>query len=282
MSRDIRSLLAVFTVLLIGGCAAEEEPLEGTEDLTRELLEQPAGDGRSTPIAVDESLVDEGPRVPVTEIGINRGEATAPVKVVEMSDYGCGYCRQFHQETFPTLLTEFIRTGMVEWKFVPFVTGMFENSIAATEAAECTFAQDREAFETLNDRLWDEQQAWKSSDDPDAVVRGWVDDLDVDMEAFDSCMENDERIARVASSTTLARQVGVRGTPTFVVIGYPPLQGALPLEIFQQVLTAVHDEAVQEQERGGEGGDAGNDSSGSGDEGDRPEGDGGDGGPSGR
>lgn len=277
MSRDIRSLFAVFTLLLIGGCAAEEEPLEGTEDLTRELLEQPAGDGRSTPIAVDESLVDEGPRVPVTEIGINRGETTAPVKVVEMSDYGCGYCRQFHQETFPTLLTEFIRTGMVEWKFVPFVTGMFENSIAATEAAECTFAQDREAFETLNDRLWDEQQAWKSSEDPEAVVRGWVDDLDVDMEAFDSCMENDERIARVASSTTLARQVGVRGTPTFVVIGYPPLQGALPLEIFQQVLTAVYDEAVQEQERGGEGGDAGNDSGGSGDEGDRE-----DGGPSGR
>ena len=168
----------------------------------------------------------------------------APVKVLELSDYGCGYCRQFHQETFPTLRREFIESGMVEWKFVPFVTGMFDSSLDATEAAECVYAQDQDAFEALNHRLWDEQASWKGSDEPAAVVRGWVDRLDVDMDAFDACLAEDEQLSRVASSTTLARQLGVRGTPTFVVIGFPPLQGALPLEMFQQVLTAVHDRAV--------------------------------------
>lgn len=247
MRQNSRALPALFAVLLtLAACGTEERRDAGTEDLSRELLGEPASDGRSTPVAVDEELADRGPRVPVSEVGINRGDATAPVKVVEMSDYGCGYCRQFHQETFPTLLAEFIDNGMVEWKFAPYITGMFDNSLAATEAAECTYAQDMAAFETLNDRLWDEQSEWKSSSTPDAVVRGWVSELGIDMDGFDACVEGDDRIDRIASSTTLARQLGVRGTPTFVVIGYPPLQGALPVDMFREILSAVHAEAVRE------------------------------------
>lgn len=235
-------LLASFLVLL-GTAACDSGPSSeagSTEDLNRELLAQPVTDGRSTPVAVDPELAQQGPRLPVSEVGINRGSAEAPVKVVELSDYGCGYCRQFHQETFPTLLDQFIESGMVEWKFVPFVTGMFGNSIAVTEAAECVYAQGVEPFEAFNSRLWDGQSAWKGSDDPAAVVRPWASELGIDMDGFDSCLANDEQLSRVASSTSLAQQLGVRGTPTFVVIGYPPLQGALPLELFQEVLTAVH------------------------------------------
>lgn len=279
MSLNVRSLTALAAAVLAGACAADQPQAgSGTEELTRELLEQPVGDGRSTPLAVDDSFVDTGARVPVTEVGINRGEVTAPVKVVEMADYGCGYCRQFHMETFPTLRTDFIDSGKVEWKFVPFITGMFENSVAATEAAECTYAQSLQGFETLNQRLWDEQSAWKRSDDPESVVRDWVGELDMNMGKFDACVDNDERIDRIASATTLAHQVGVRGTPTFVVIGYPPLQGALPLEIFQEVLSAVYDQAVGEggQGAGGDGETQGGEVGGRG-----PGGDGADGGPNG-
>ncbi|NNF12481.1 MAG: thioredoxin domain-containing protein [Gemmatimonadetes bacterium] len=236
--RCVATFLVVAAVVACGGGPAPDDA--STEELNRELLTQPVTDGRTTPVAVDPSLTQEGPRVPVAQVGINRGSAEAPVKVVELSDYGCGYCRQFHQETFPTLMAEFIETGMVEWKFVPFVTGMFENSIAVTEAAECVYGQDPNAFDALSDRIWDEQSTWKGSDEPAAVVRPWVAELGVDMDSFDSCLANDEQLSRVASSTTLAQQLGVRGTPTFVVVGYPPLQGALPLELFQEVLTAVH------------------------------------------
>jgi protein-disulfide isomerase len=43
----------------------------------------------------------------------------------------------------------------------------------------------------------------------------------------------------------LARQVGVRGTPTFFVVGYQPLQGALPTEAFRQLLTMVYADATK-------------------------------------
>ncbi len=246
MSMNVRTLAVLVAAVLLGACGSDGADAEGgTDALTRDLLAEPVGDGRSTPVAVDPSLADTtAPRVSVSRIGFNRGRTEAPVKVVELSDYGCGYCRQFHQETFPTLLSDFIETGMVEWKFMPFVTGMFDNSLAVTEAAECVYVQDEEAFEVLSRRLWDEQAAWKGSDEPGVVVRDWVSELGVDVGAYDTCLAEDERLGRVASATTLAQQLGVRGTPTFVILGYPPLQGALPLEMFQEVLTAVHDQAV--------------------------------------
>ncbi len=235
-----------FGLLLAIACGAPEAENDSTSDLSRDLLSQPVGDGRSTPIGGGAGGAPEGDApVEVALLGINRGATSAPVKIVEMSDYGCGYCRQFHEETFPTLVDEFIDTEMVEWKFVPYITGMFGNSLPATEAAECTFAQSRDEFEVLNRRLWNEQSAWKGAADPAGVIRPWVEELDVDMSAYDSCLADDERLERIASATTLARQLGVRGTPTFVVLGYAPVQGALPLDTFRQLLGAVYTDLTQ-------------------------------------
>ncbi len=251
MNAGLRTILMV-ALMVVAACGSPDAEGEGTEDLTRSLLAQPAGDGSSTPLVVDEVMASQGPRVSVAELGFNRGDTTALVKVVEMSDYGCGYCRQFHEESFGPIREEFIATGMVEWKFVPYITGMFENSLVVTEAAECTYAQSPEAFETLNARLWADQSEWKGSSDPESVVHAWVSGLGIDMAAFDACQDSDERIGRVASATTLAGQIGVRGTPTFVVLGWPPLQGALPLQMFRDVLTAAHTQLEQLQEASGE------------------------------
>jgi len=243
MRTRILAITLLSGALVASSCGSEASD-DNTSDLSRSLLASPSapvGDGVSTPLAADPSIGSmDGPRIAVSEVGINFGVVEAPVKVVEMSDYGCGYCRKFHQETFPTLLAEFIDNGMVEWKFVPYITGMFGNSLPATEAAECTYVQQEAAFVRLNNRLWNEQSEWKGSDEPADVIRPWVEELGIDMVAFDSCLANDDQLERIGAATTLARQLGVRGTPTFVVLGFAPLQGALPLDTFRQLLTAVH------------------------------------------
>jgi protein-disulfide isomerase len=256
MRHRIAVVTALLGALVAPACSTEADGSASVDGTTAELLTQPVGDGVSTPVAVDPSLVDDGaPRVQVDELGFDRGDREAIVKVVELSDFGCGFCKRFHDETFPMIRDEFIETGKVEWKFIPYITGMFENSLAATEAGECVMEQDDRAYEEIALRLWTDQGDWKGSDDAGALIRGWVTGLDVDMAAFDACLAEDRRLSRIASATTLARQVGVRGTPTFVVIGYPPLQGALPTELFQQILTAVHDEESRRR-AGGAGADA--------------------------
>jgi protein-disulfide isomerase len=186
-----------------------------------------------------------GEDIDVASLGYNSGDPDSPVRVLEMSDYGCGYCRQFHVETFPTLLSEFIETGMVEWKFMPFITGMFDNSLAATEAAECALLQSHSVFDRLNERLWMDQTDWKRSGEPEVVVRAMAADAGADLAELDACLADDRQVDRIAGATRLAQTAGVRGTPTFFVFGYQPLQGALPTDAFREILTAVHAEATQ-------------------------------------
>ncbi len=201
--------------------------------------------GSSSPMGNGDLPPVSGGAIDLSSLGYNLGDPESPVRVVEMSDYGCGYCRQFHLETFPTLLSEFIESGMVQWKFMPFITGMFENSLTATEAAECALLQSSEVFDELNERLWTNQADWKRGAEPEAVVRTMAGDAGADLAEFDACLADDRRMDRIAEATGLARAAGVRGTPTFFIFGYPPIQGALPTETFREVLSAVHAQATQ-------------------------------------
>jgi len=235
-----RRMLLLGVVLAAGAtCGGEPEAGAGGSDVTRGLLSA-AGETAAAPTGRPSPVRD----VPIEELGFNRGSSEAPIRVIEMSDYGCGYCRQFHLETFPSLREEFIESGIVEWKFVPYVTGMFDNSHAALRASECTLEQSPQLFERVNERLWHEQSAWKGSDDAAGLVRSWADEAGVDLSAFDDCQTNGRRADRITAASALARELGVRGTPTFLVVGYGPLQGALPLDTFRRILLSVQEQVT--------------------------------------
>jgi len=243
MKRTTRAALLGLAALLLGACGGGEPGTPSTESTTRSLLgNQDVVGGPSTPIEGAPELTARATGATIPELGHNFGSGDAPLKLIEFSDFGCGYCRRFHQESFDPLRAQFVESGQIEWKFMPFITGMFANSLAVTEAAECTLEQEASLFERFSDRLWVGQAEWKGSGEPEAVVRGWASELGADMGRFDSCLAEDRRLQRVANHTALAQQLGIRGTPTFWLVGYGPLQGALPLEAFQGILGAVLEE----------------------------------------
>lgn len=181
----------------------------------------------------------------LAQLGMDRGSDDAPVRIVEFSDYGCGYCRKFHEETWPVVLRDFVDTGKVEWKFLPYVSGMFGNTTAATTAAECVLEQGDTLFYAMNSRIWEHQAEWKRAANAPVILRGLAHESGADLMRYDSCLAQGRRTQRVQAAGALAREVGVRGTPTFFVVGYPPIQGALPTEAFVQVLNLVHAEVTK-------------------------------------
>lgn len=242
----LMSMMALAGLVTACGSEAGSEG-DGAQNVTRGLLSAAGAESGS------QQQRSRGPirQLPVEELGYDRGTAGAPIRVMELSDYGCGYCRRFHMETFPALEEEFIETGIVEWKFLPYVTGMFENSRTALRAAECTLEQSPEAFERLNDRLWEDQAEWKASGQAAELLRGWALEAGADAAGYDACHDEGRRLDRIAAADEVARELGVRGTPTFFVVGYGPLQGALPLETFQQILRSIHLD-IQARDEGGD------------------------------
>jgi len=188
----------------------------------------PVPSAAQTRVAFDQAL---GPGQP----GYDRGAAQARVTVLEFADFGCRYCARFAAETWPVLEEEFVRTGRVRWKYVPFVMGMFPNGDGAARAAECAAEQGTAAFARVHDRLYERQADWMSPRDPSAAFRAIAVASGLDAGRFSTCFASAAPGDRIHASNVLADRIGVRATPTFFING-ERVEGALPTEQFRAVL----------------------------------------------
>jgi hypothetical protein len=57
-----------------------------------------------------------------------RGRATAPVTLIEYSDFTCGYCLKFFKDTWPRIQARYVDTGKVR-----FFTRIIREAIRAQE-----------------------------------------------------------------------------------------------------------------------------------------------------
>jgi len=235
-------LALLLTLLLACGIKGEDGEARVSEsEPTMHAMENPTApvETRASPRIGGPGATESGPTdrpLQVSQMGYNSGSGDAPVKVLEISDFGCGYCRRFHQEAFPRIREIYLDAGFVEWKFIPFVLGMFPNGLQAAIAGEC--AGEQEKFFPMQERLFAEQRGWRNSDDPYALFSTIAGEEGLDVERFDGCVTGGWREDRVRANIRLGQQAGARGTPMFLVDGRP-VAGALPLEDFRRVLDAA-------------------------------------------
>ena len=120
---------------------------------------------------------------------------------------------------------------------MPFIMGNWEGSVPASLASECASKQG--SFEGMANKIFDQQNEWKTRDDPESLFEQFAVELSLDMYSYRSCIASDELLWRVQTHTDIAQQFGVRSTPTFVVRNYGPIPGALPLPVFREVLDTI-------------------------------------------
>ncbi len=215
----------------VTGAYDEAELVRDVDGLLREAGLEPTGE-----VAVWEP---EPPVVGEVEaVGHVTGSTTAPITVIEFSDYGCSYCSRFTRESFPSLYKEFIEAGTVRWVHLPFVLGKFPNAEEAAAAAVCASEQGESVFQATHQALFRRQAEWRSAADPLPVLRGWVEVAGGDGDAFTACFEDDRARADLARVEDIAMRASVAATPTFFVNGQR-VEGALPLAAFQEGFRAM-------------------------------------------
>ena len=177
--------------------------------------------------------------VSIDALGVDLGASEAPLRLIEFFDYGCGYCRRFHQEIRGSLLEQYVDPGQLLWKSLPFVIGRWPASVPVSLAAECVRDQGRSYFEAFSSLLFQRQSEWKSASAPEEVAAELAEEVGLDMGRYRTCFENDEFLWRVQAQTAFAQELGIRGTPTFLLVGWGPILGALPLETFQMIIDTM-------------------------------------------
>lgn len=192
--------------------------------------ELPANRGRKAPRASTRRIVFGG--VDFTGIGYDRGDASAPVVVIDLSDFACPYCGEFARDAFPTIDRDYVQTGKVLFKYIPFLAG-FRHGAEATRAAECAGEQGQ--FWVMMERLYVTQAEWKNGNAADAQLAALAGTTPIDTAKFAGCYADQHTDARTARATATANEIGVRVTPSFLVDGHP-VQGALPLAEFRRLI----------------------------------------------
>ncbi len=154
------------------------------------------------------------------------GDDSAPVTIVEFSDFQCPYCAQVG----PTLkkITEDY-SGKVRLIFRQFpLTNIHKQAETAAEASLC--AADQGKFWEMHDAMFADQKSLTED-----LLKEKATELGLDDEAFNSCMDSKNHLKAIEADVRAGVEVGVTGTPAFFINGRP-LSGAQTYEKIAEVI----------------------------------------------
>ncbi len=176
----------------------------------------------------------------------SRGELTAPVILMEWSDFECPYCAKAATNLVPELERPYVQSGKVRIVFKHLPLKIHAHAQKAAEVAECAAGQGR--FWAFHDWAFRNQGRL---DLPQLQTQAGA--LGIQMATLDACMKDGAAIARVKLDLDQASRYQITGTPTwFVGVAQPNdtvrvterFSGTRPLADVQRMLdTAIRNSA---------------------------------------
>ncbi len=166
-----------------------------------------------------------------------KGDPDAPVTVIEYSDFQCPACGAYFLRLGRFIDENYVETGRVQFVYHDFpLRSIHPNAVAAAEAARCAGEQD--AFWPMHDLLFSRQNEWSSDGNVRPRFVSYAEDLELDVSAFEQCMEENRYADEVNAAADAAEAAGIQATPTFVVNGKQVDSGELQAAI-DEALQAV-------------------------------------------
>jgi len=169
----------------------------------------------------------EPPRytVPLTADDPVRGNAAAPITIVEFSDFQCPFCQRVN----PTLAQVRQAYGdKVKIVFKDYPLPNHPQAPKAAEAARC--AGEQKKYWEMHDAMFANQRALEVP-----ALKQTARAIGLEGAAFDSCLDSGKFAATVRKGTALGDQMGVNSTPTLYINGRAVI-GAMPFENFKQII----------------------------------------------
>jgi protein-disulfide isomerase len=156
-----------------------------------------------------------------------QGNPSAPVWVIEVSDFQCPYCKQWHDQTYQQFRDEFVQTGKVRLAYINYPLSSHAHAWPAAEAAMCAGAQGK--FWEMHDALFANQAKWEAVPAPAPVFDSLARVTGVDVARWQQCVQSGKMKAWIQADHDRAQAAGVNATPSFI-IGETMLAGAQPIE----------------------------------------------------
>lgn len=230
----------VVALLALAGCAAgkgaepAEDPVcpcagEGNSP-GHSQAEPPRGDELERAAGHSQALV------PVMDADPQWGSRTAPVTIVEFSDFECPFCARVNATLEQIKGIYGAEQVRIVWKHNPLP---FHRAARPTHEAATTVHALGGDFWTFHELAFSNQKALTNDNFIDWAVRSGV-----DTNKFEAALRSRENVHKVDEDIALARRVGATGTPAFRINGVT-VSGAQPLSAFKEVIDAQLQQAAE-------------------------------------
>ena len=174
------------------------------------------------------------------------GDASAPLTIVEFSDFECSYCRRFHEQVFPQLKRQYIDTGLVRFVHKDLPLPFHHHALSAAAAARCAGEQNR--YWDVYAALFDQQNCLDCMGVLSIAAKE-----ELDMAELRTCMERKSTVAMINANRSEASLHNINATPTFIVgpsridgtLDGRVIEGALPWKTFKTAIDKALDELGQ-------------------------------------
>jgi len=161
------------------------------------------------------------------------GPQDAPITIVEYSDFQCGYCVRA-SNTIKSLAQKYEGKIRLLYKHLPLQ--MHNQALPAAQWFEAiALTEGSEKAYQFHDLLFGRASTQRLTPE---FFKTSAQSLGLDVANLEKELGSDAVKARIDADVAETTRLGIKGTPNFVINGYP-VRGAAPQEQFERVIDAI-------------------------------------------
>jgi protein-disulfide isomerase len=167
------------------------------------------------------------------------GSLSAPVTIIDFSDFQCHLCARYVKTTEPKINETYIQTGKANLVF-KHLPNRGTDSMGAAIAAQC--ANDQGMFWQFHNLLYKNQgpidSGWVSKDN----LKKFASHIQgLDIQKFNSCFDSQKYKSFVERDIALGASFGFHDTPNFIIVNSDgsnreTIMGAQPFSAFKALI----------------------------------------------
>ena len=158
---------------------------------------------------------------------------TAKVAIVEHSEFRCSFCKRHLDETFPSIIENYVDTGKVIYVFKEFA--MYGDDIA--NAAKCVYhLEGADVYKEFHTNAFELED--------DEAIYALAKEVGVNEADFAACYTSSQYQDEIDADKEAGAEAGIQGTPGFVIGTFDDegnvtgvlIPGAYPYDSFVEVI----------------------------------------------
>ncbi len=173
----------------------------------------------------------------ITESDFVIGNENAPITIIEYASLSCSHCADFHINTLPEIVNEYVDSGKIKFVFRDFPFNY--PALLASMVLKCVPQDFRyeytEALYKLQ-KTWVNRENAKTKEELYKIMQSGG----MSKEDFENCIYNTDLENQILQGVIEAQEeFNIKNTPSFIINGKLRIEGNKPIKDFRQIIDKI-------------------------------------------